>query len=214
MEVGNGLVTFVEVSTKVSSSIFVADNTVSPTYFSSLSPSGHRLDHSDRPELLHGTVDFPVPKLYWAPQPPLDSVLDVTDSGPNISSAAESLTTTASDLLGGLTASLGQTPAGTRGNSPVPGYKEREAERIKEEKRLRRPGTLSRVFVIDVSEGAVQRGVLRYVCEGIRRGLYGSKRAGEEAEGDEDEEVVSAGERIAIVTVAESVGFWNLSVSP
>lgn len=197
-----------------SSPPYVAHMAVPATYFSSLSPSGHRLDHSDRPELLHGTVEFPVPKAYWALQPTLDSVLDASDAGPNIASAAESLTSTASDLLGGLTASLGPTPVGTRGNSPQPSHKEKEKERKKEEKRLRRPAPISRVFVLDVSDGAVKRGILRYICEGIRRGLYGAKRKseGEAEEGEEEEETITGGERVAIVTVAQTVGFWNLSV--
>lgn len=68
--------------------------------------------------------------------------------------------------------------------------------------------------MLDVSDGAVKRGVLRYVCEGIRRGLYGTKRKSEgDSEDGEEEEVIGAGERVAIITVAESVGFWNLSVS-
>lgn len=171
------------------------------------------MDHSDRPEVLHGTVDFPVPKPYWALQPS-DPLSDSSDAGPNLASAADSLASTASDLLGGLTASLGQTPVGTRGNSPAPGYKEKEAERQREEKRLRRPAPISRVFVLDVTEGSVRRGVLRYVCEGIRRGLYGSKRKEEVGDGadGEEEEVIAPGEQVGFITVAETVGFWNLSV--
>ncbi len=49
-------------------------------------------------------------------------------------------------------------------------------ERKREEKRLRRPQPLSRVFVIDVSAGSVARGVVREVCEGIRKALYGEKK--------------------------------------
>lgn len=75
------------------------------------------------------------------------------------------------------------------------------------------------MFVIDVSEGSVRRGIIKYVCEGIRRGLYGSKRKvegeadWEGVEGEEEEEVIAEGERVAIITVGETVGFWNLSVS-
>lgn len=162
------------------------------------------MDHQDRPELLHGTVDFPAPKTYWSLQPPptgslLDSAMDA--SAANLSSATDALSSTAADLLGGLQQSFGQTP--TRGPSPAPGYKEREKERKREEMRLRRPQPLGRVFVLDVCNGSVQRGVVREVCEGIRKALYGV---------GEDDETIGKCERIAIVTVAETVGFWNLSV--
>jgi len=139
-------------------------------------------------------------------------------SAANLAAASDALTSTASDLLGGLQQSLGQTPVGTRGPSPAPGYREREKERKKEEKRLRKPRPLGRVFVIDVSGPSVHRGIVREVCEGIRRALYGSKSKVEqdaETEGESeevDEDTIGAGERIAIVTVAETIGFWNLSV--
>jgi protein transport protein SEC24 len=100
----------------------------------------------------------------------------------------------------------------------VPGYREKEKERKKEEKRLRKPRPLGRVFVIDVSGPSVHRGIVREVCEGIRRALYGSKSKPEEndesrTDSEEvEEDTIGSDERIAIVTVAETVGFWNLSV--
>jgi len=198
-----------------------AETSVHPNYYCHLSSTGQRTDHQDRPELLHGTVDFAVPRDYWAIQTEA-SLLDVADDGSaaNLAAASDALTSTASDLLGGLQQSLGQTPVGTRGPSPAPGYREREKERKKEEKRLRKPRPLGRVFVIDVSGPSVHRGIVREVCEGIRRALYGSRTKSEqvaETEGESeevDEDTLGADERIAIVTVAETIGFWNLSVRP
>lgn len=171
------------------------------------------MDHESRPEMQHGTVDFLVPRIYWAPQPPptgslLDSAIDNT---------SDAITSTASDLLSGLQSSLGQEKS--RASTPQPNAREREKERKKEEKRLRKPQGLGRVFVIDVSSGSVGRGILAEICEGIRSAVYGdTKREGEgETEGSEDAEHedvgLGRGERIAIMTVAETIGFWNLSVS-
>lgn len=193
----------------------MADLSVPTAYFSHLAPTGQRLDHSDRPELIYGTVDFPVPRAYWAPQPSGSSLLDRVANESSL--GVDALASTATDLLSGLQSSLGQAPT-PRGPSPVPGYKERERERKREEKRLRRPQPLSRVFVIDVSAGSVARGVVREVCEGIRKALYGEKKEkrnedGGDVEEEEADEGVGRGEKVAFMTVAETVGFWNLSVS-
>lgn len=136
----------------------------------------------------------------------LDTAVDAT---------TDAITSTASDLLSGLQSSLGQ--GISRGPSPQPNAREKEKERKKEEKRLRKPRPIGRVFVMDVSAGSSSRGIVSEVCEGIRRAVYGKKRRdenqNEEGEADDEEEGMARGERIGIVTVAESIGFWNLSVS-
>lgn len=176
-------------------------------YFSHLSPMGQRIDQHERPELLHGTIDFVVPREYWFPQPK-GSLLD--DDADQTNPAADALATTGSDLLGALQTSLGQTP--TRGPTPTPSHK----ERLKREnaQKQRRPAPLGRVFVLDVSVPAVQRGIVREVCEGIRRALYGEKKEDEEKEGEEDDEpLIGKGERVAFITVGAGVGFWNIAAA-
>ncbi|KAI9308966.1 Sec23/Sec24 trunk domain-containing protein [Cunninghamella echinulata] len=45
------------------------DNDVPSDYFGPLDMSGKRMDTDQRPELRVGTVEFPVPSLYWTRQP-------------------------------------------------------------------------------------------------------------------------------------------------
>ncbi|KAL1967560.1 hypothetical protein VTN77DRAFT_3075 [Rasamsonia byssochlamydoides] len=44
-------------------------NEVPPEYYAPVDPSGARVDRMQRPELLMGTVEFVVPKEYWAKEP-------------------------------------------------------------------------------------------------------------------------------------------------
>ncbi|KAL9131374.1 MAG: hypothetical protein Q9217_000701, partial [Psora testacea] len=44
-------------------------NDVSPEYFAPTDPSGVRVDRAQRPELITGTVEYLVPKEYWAKEP-------------------------------------------------------------------------------------------------------------------------------------------------
>ena len=44
-------------------------NDVAPEYYAPVDPSGVRVDRAQRPELTMGTVEFVVPKEYWAKEP-------------------------------------------------------------------------------------------------------------------------------------------------
>ena len=44
-------------------------NDVSPEYFAPTDPTGVRVDRAQRPELTTGTVEYLVPKEYWAKEP-------------------------------------------------------------------------------------------------------------------------------------------------
>lgn len=196
----NPWVRFIDGGRKWTCNLCGADNPVPHAYFSHLSPMGQRVDHDERPELQHGTVDFLAPREYWFPQPAGSLFEDNTDG---FAQAGDALASTGADLLGALQSSLGQTPS--RGNTPQPGHRKKS---MQEGRRLRRPVPLGRVFIIDVSAGSAQRGIVRSICEGIHSALYGQKQEGEE---DEDEDVIGQGERVAFVTVGQSVGFWSLS---
>ena len=56
-------------------------NEVATDYFSPLNPQGVRIDREQRPELMRGTVEFMVPKEYWAKEPVGLRILFVIDVG-------------------------------------------------------------------------------------------------------------------------------------
>lgn len=125
-------------------------------YHSHLGPDGRRLDAATRPELNVGTVDFAVPRSYWALQP--RSILE--DTG--LSSTA--------DLYGALQSAVGS--AASPSVLPPPTAKEKAKEKNKQEKRMRQPQPLGRVYALDVSFGAVKSGLLKEACEALKAILY------------------------------------------
>ena len=65
----NPFMTFRAGGNKVVCNMCTFPNDVSPEYFAPTDPSGVRVDRGQRPELTTGTVEFMVPKEYWAKEP-------------------------------------------------------------------------------------------------------------------------------------------------
>ena len=120
-------------------------NEVAPEYFAPIDPSGVRVDRMQRSELMMGTVEFLVPKEYWAKE----------------------------------------------------------------------PVDLRRLFLIDVSQEAVNRNFLSSVCEGILSALYEDVEDEHNgAQGGEEDptarrDLISW--KVGIVTFDKEVHFYNLS---
>ena len=122
-------------------------NDVSPEYFAPADVSGVRVDRAQRPELTTGTVEYLVPKEYWAKE-----------------------------------------PVGLRW-----------------------------LFVLDVSQDAVDKGYLQAFCEGVSRALFGDDG---EITGEEqpDEDTVNENRnfprasKVGFVTFDKAVYYYNCHV--
>ncbi|CAD6890891.1 unnamed protein product [Tilletia laevis] len=221
---------FIEQGQKWMCNLCGSPTEVRPEYFCNLDVSGRRVDFEQRPELSHGTVDFTVPKEYWAVQtaPPSSVLLPVAPAStiaetakltPKIEKdepqfagstmglsgqggvAAKAATKAASDALGNI--KLGPTGRTT----------------------VRAPRPLTYFFAIDVSYSSVRSGALKRVCDSIRETLYGPRIESEagvsngpkkDGEGGEEEEVptgfgIPDGSRVAILTFDKALHFYNLT---
>lgn len=65
----NPFMTFRSGGNKLVCNMCTFPNDVSPEYFAPTDPSGVRVDRAQRPELTTGTVEYLVPKEYWAKEP-------------------------------------------------------------------------------------------------------------------------------------------------
>ncbi len=65
----NPFMTFRSGGNKLVCNMCTFPNNVMPEYFAPTDPSGVRVDRAERPELTTGTVEYLVPKEYWAKQP-------------------------------------------------------------------------------------------------------------------------------------------------
>lgn len=144
----NPFMTFRSGGNKVVCNMCTFPNDVSPEYFAPTDPSGTRVDRAHRPELTTGTVEYLVPKEYWAKE-----------------------------------------PVGLRW-----------------------------LFVIDVSQDAVQKGFLTAFCEGIMSALYGEDEDQEteeektNGEASEKRRNLPAGSKVGFVTFDKAIHFYNCNV--
>ena len=117
-------------------------NDVPSEYFAPTDPSGVRVDREQRPELRLGTVEFMVPKEYWAKE-----------------------------------------PVGLR-----------------------------HLFVIDVSQEAINRGFCEAFCDGVLRALYSDDEEQGEGEGRQPKRTIPEAARVGFVTFDRDVHFYNCHV--
>jgi protein transport protein SEC24 len=137
------------------------NNEVPSEYYAPTDMGGIRVDRDQRPELTRGTVEFVVPKEYWAKK-----------DGAEVN-------------------------ADGKGGAPM-----------------------TWLFLVDVTEGAVNRGSLAAVVDGIKETLYGEsayENVLPEEESEDGREGMKRrlpkGCKIGICTFDKEIHFYNLNVS-
>lgn len=135
------------------------NNEVPQEYFAPVDMSGARVDREQRPELTRGTVEFVVPKEYWAKREGVD---------------------------------------GAESTGGVP---------------------MRYLFLLDVTEAAINKGTLAAFVAGIREALYGDNAyekivEGEEADDGKDglKRKLPRGCKVGICTFDKEIHFYNLNV--
>ena len=212
---------FVEGGQKWACNLCGTSTEVAADYFCNLDMSGRRVDFDQRPELSRGTVEFRVPKDYWAiqssppaslmvPAMPANTVAETARLSPKPDEAsngqfegstmglsgqggqaAKAATKAASDALGTLNVGQGRTV-------------------------VRAPRPLTYLFAIDVSFSAVRSGSLKATVDSIRESLYGPKEAVDDENAGEEKGNMGPGyglphgSKVAIVTFDRALHFYNL----
>ncbi|UZJ54787.1 hypothetical protein CBS101457_004107 [Exobasidium rhododendri] len=199
---------------------------VAADYFCNLDMSGRRIDFDQRFELSRGTIEFKVPKEYWAVQsaPPASLLLPATP--------ANTMTETAQLSPKADEKNNGQFEGSTMGLSGQGGQAAKMATKVASEALgnfsvgqgrtvVRAPRPLTYLFAIDVSFSSVRSGSLKAALDSIREALYGTKERQDEIDTeDKGQEGDSGtmgpgyglphGSRVAIVTFDRSLHFYNL----
>ncbi|PWN51749.1 hypothetical protein IE53DRAFT_367801 [Violaceomyces palustris] len=216
---------FIEGGQKWTCNLCGAATEVSQDYFCNLDMTGRRVDFDSRPELSRGTVEFTVPKEYWAVQatPPASVLLPVAPASTLTETARLSPRPDSKSNGGkfdGTTMGLSGTggiaaKAATKAASEALGSLQIGLGRTT----VRAPRPMTYFFAIDVSYSAVRSGALRSSLESIRETLYGPKAKEEGADGEDSGEVPTSGfglphgSRVAIMTFDRALHFYNLSTN-
>lgn len=207
---------------------------VAADYFCNLDMSGRRADFDQRIELQRGTVEFVVPKEYWAIQskPPASVMLSVA---PALADTATAKLSPLPDFSQhGGTDGAGSFAGSTMGFSGQSGQAAKAATKAASDAlgnfsigpgrtTVRAPRPLAYLFAIDVSFSAVRCGSLHATTESIREALYGPREESNGANGSSEAETSIAaatagpgfglphGSRVAFLTFDRSLHFYNLS---
>ena len=189
---------------------------VAQDYFCNLDISGRRVDLEMRPELTHGSVDFPVPTEYWAVQTSLD-VSHMLPTPAGVLGASTLQLTTPSRMQESVERMADNLANDT--DDPATKSAARAAKAAGEaalgtlnlgkgQTTVRAPRPLTYFFVIDVSFSAVRCGALQVCCQAIREALYGP------AEGAPTDASpgfgLPPGSRVGFLTFDQALHFYSL----
>lgn len=200
---------------------------VAADYFCNLDMSGRRADFDQRLELQRGSVDFMVPREYWAIQakPPSSVLLPVAPALTHTETAKISpLPDTGSEMDGfaGSTMGLsGQSGAAAKAATKAASKAATDALNNLSsgpgKTTIRAPRPLTYFFAIDVSYSAIRCGSLKAASESIREAIYGQREAAKDGENGNGAQAegpgfgLPHGSRIAILTFDRVLHFYNLS---
>ncbi|SPO32353.1 related to Protein transport protein Sec24C [Ustilago trichophora] len=219
----NAWCVFVEGGQKWTCNLCGTATEVAADYFCNLDMSGRRVDFDQRPELSRGSIDFAVPKEYWAVQstPPASVLLPVAPASTRTETAKLDPKTEANNDYEGTTLGLsGQGAQAAKSATKAASEALNGLQIGKGRTTVRAPRPLTYFFAIDVSYSAVRSGALASSVEAIRETLYGPKAssADQGTNGAPDADASTGpgfglveGARVAILTFDRALHFYNLS---
>nr|QBH67493.1 putative transport protein Sec24C [Ustilago esculenta]QBH67604.1 putative transport protein Sec24C [Ustilago esculenta] len=219
----NAWCVFVEGGQKWTCNLCGTATEVAADYFCNLDMSGRRVDFDQRPELSRGSVDFAVPKEYWAIQstPPASVILPVAPASTRTQTAKLNPKTESGNDYEGTTLGLsGQGAQAAKSATKAASEALNGLQLGKGRTTVRAPRPLTYFFAVDVSYSAVRSGALASSVEAVRETLYGPKAsaADQGSNGAPDADASNGpgfglvqGARVAILTFDRALHFYNLS---